>query len=191
MNLKLHIVLHMTDEQRNEENGDADGTLLPPPPGGPQVVNAEVPKTGISIETVAIISILVALIGSFLPWAKVFFVTINGTDGDGIITAIASAIALFLFYSSRRAIARQKTGQVQLGFAILCIAITAAIYIYDFANLTSLSDESSNEFFEISVQPQIGIIVGSIGAVVGTIACSMIWNKRRNPKIAVVHYPTN
>jgi len=190
VNLKLHIVLRMTDEQKFQDNGD-DETLLPPPPSGPQVVNAEVPKTGISIETVAIISILVALIGSFLPWAKVFIVTINGTDGDGIITAIASGIALFLFYSSRRAIARKKTGQVKLGFAILCIAITAAIYIYDFANLTSFSDESSNEFFEISVQPQIGIIVGSIGAVVGTIACSIIWNKRRNPKIAVVHYPKN
>jgi len=62
---------------------------------------------------------------------------------------------------------------------------------YDFANLTSFSDESSNEFFEITVQPQIGVIIGSIGAVVGTIACSIIWNKRRNPKIAVVHYPNN
>ena len=182
----------MTDEQRNEENGDADGTFIPhPPPSGPQVVNAEVPKVGISIETVAIISILVALIGSFLPWARVFFITINGTDGDGILTAIGSGIALFLIYSSKRAIAKQKNGQIQLGFVILCIGITAAIYIYDFVNLTSLSDESSNDFIEISVQPQIGIIVGSIGAVVGTIACSMIWNKRRNPKIAVVHYPKN
>jgi hypothetical protein len=56
--------------------------------------------------------------------------------------------------------------------------------------LTSLSDESSNDFIEISVQPQIGIIIGSIGAVVGTIACSMIWNKRRNPKTVEVEYPT-
>ena len=189
--MKVHIVLCMTDDQKFQGNGD-DGIPIPPPPtGGPGVVNSEVPKTGISIETIAIISILVALIGSFLPWARVFFITINGTDGDGILTAIGSGIALFLIYSSKRAIAKQKNGQTQLGFAILCIAITAAIYIYDFVNLTSLSDESSNDFIEISVQPQIGIIVGSIGAVVGTIACSMIWNKRRNPKIAVVHYPKN
>ena len=182
----------MTDEQRNEENGDADGTFIPPPPAnGTGVVNAEVAKTKISIEAVAKVSLLVALIGSFLPWARVFFVTINGTDGDGIITAVLSSIALFLIYGSKRALARGKTGQVQLGFAVLGTGLTAAVYIYDFVNLTSLSDESSNEFFEISVQPQIGIIVGSIGAVVGTIACSMIWNKRRNPKIAVVHYPTN
>ena len=182
----------MTDEQKFEANIQNDMPLIPPPPpSGFVTTGAAVADAGTAIERVAIISSLVALVGSFLPWARVFFITINGTDGDGIITAIMSSIALFLIYSSRRALARGKTGQVQLGFAVLGTGLTAAVYIYDFVNLTSLSDESSNEFFEISVQPQIGIIVGSIGAVVGTIACSMIWNKRRNPKIAVVHYPTN
>jgi hypothetical protein len=102
-----------------------------------------------------------------------------------------SSVALFLIYSSRRAIARQKTGQKQIGIAILLLAITAVIYIYDFANLTSLSDEDSNDFIEISVQPQIGIIIGSIGAVVATISCLMVWNKRRNPNPVVVHYSSN
>ncbi len=181
----------MNDEQNFQEAGDRDDVVIPPPPAnGTGVVNAEVAKTKISIEAVAKVSLLVALIGSFLPWARVFFVTINGTDGDGIITAILSSIALFLIYGSKRALARGKTGQVQLGFAVLGTGLTAAVYIYDFVNLTSLSDESSNEFFEITVQPQIGIIVGSIGAVVGTITCSMIWNKRRNSKTTVVHYPT-
>ena len=86
----------MTDEQRNEENGDADGTFIPPPPAnGRGVVNAEVAKTKISIEAVAKVSLLVALIGSFLPWARVFFVTINGTDGDGIITAVCRQLLYF------------------------------------------------------------------------------------------------
>jgi hypothetical protein len=181
----------MTDEQRFEANTQNDMPLIPPPPPSGFVnTGAAVTDTGTSIERVAIISALVALVGSFLPWARVFIVTINGTDGDGIITAILSSIALFLIYGSKRALAREKTGQVQLGFAVLCAALTAAVYIYDFVNLTSLSDETSNEFFEITVQPQIGIIVGSIGAVVGTIASSMIWNKRRNPKPVVVEYPT-
>ena len=190
MNLRFHSVLHMTDEQKFQDNGVGETLIPPPPTGGLGVIKSEVPKTGISIETVAIISILVALIGSFLPWAKVFFVTINGTDGDGVITAILSSVALFLIYGSKRALAREKTGQVQLGFAVLCATVTAVVYIYDFVNLTSLSDEGSNEFFEITVQPQIGIILGSIGAVVGTIACSMMWNKRRNPKLVVVEYST-
>ena len=190
MNLRFHSVLHMTDEQKFQDNGDGETLIPPPPTGQPGVINSEVPKTGISIETVAKVSLLVALIGSFMPWAKVFFVTVNGTDGDGIITAILSSVDLFLIYGSKRALAREKTGQVQLGFAVLCATLTAAVYIYDFVNLTSLSDESSNEFFEITVQPQIGIILGSIGAVVGTIACSMMWNKRRNPKLVVVEYST-
>jgi hypothetical protein len=183
----------MNDEQNFQEGGDSPDVFSPPPPpptNGTGVVNAEVAKTKISIEAVAKVSLLVALVGSFLPWAKVFFVTVNGTDGDGIITAILSSIALFLIYGSKRALAREKTGQVQLGFAVLGATLTAAVYIYDFVNLTSLSDETSNEFFEITVQPQIGIIVGSIGAILGTIACSMLWNKRRNSETAVVHYPT-
>ena len=191
VNLRFHSVLHMTDEQNFQVGGDSAEVFIPPPPAnGSGVVNEEIAKTKISIEAVAKVSLLVALIGSFLPWARVFFVTVNGTDGDGIITAILSSIALFLIYGSKRALVREKTGQVQLGFAVLCAALTAAVYIYDFVNLTSLTDESPNEFFEITVQPQIGIIVGSIGAVVGTIASSMIWNKRRNPKPVVVEYPT-
>ena len=172
----------MTDGQIFGESNQSNESVIPPPPSGaPAPIGKTSTASGISSETVAIVSSLVALVGSFLPWARVFFVTINGTDGDGILTAILSSIALFLIYSSRRAIARQKTGQKQLGIAILSLAITAVIYIYDFANLTSLSDENSNDFIEISVQPQIGIIIGSIGAVVATISCLMVWKKRRNP----------
>ena len=181
----------MTDEQRFEANTQNDMPLIPPPPPSGFVnTGAVVTDTGTSIERVAIISALVALVGSFLPWARVFIVTINGTDGDGIITAILSSIALFLIYSSRRALAQKKTGQVQLGFAVLSMAIAAIVYIYDFANLTSLSEEESNEIIQITVEPQIGIIIGTIGAVVGAISCFMLWNKRRNPKLVVVEYST-
>ena len=94
--------------------------------------------------------------------------------------AIMSSIALFLIYGSRRALAQKKTGQVQLGCAVLSMAIAAIVYIYDFANLTSLSEEESNEIIQFTVEPQIGIIIGTIGAVVGAISCFMLWNKRRN-----------
>ena len=61
------------------------------------------------------------------------------------------------------------------------MAIAAIVYIYDFANLTSLSEEDSNELIQITVKPQIGIIIGTIGAVVGAISGFMHWNKRQNP----------
>ena len=171
----------MTDEQKFEANIQNDMPLIPPPPpSGFVTTGAAVAGAGTSIERVAIISSLVALVGSFLPWARVFFITINGTDGDGLITAIMSSIALFLIYGSRRALAQKKTGQVQLGFAVLSMAIAAIVYIYDFANLTSLSEEEANEIIQITVEPQIGIIIGTIGAVVGAISCFILWNKRRN-----------
>ena len=171
----------MTDEQNSQGNHQNNDPVFPPPlTSAPINIGGKVAQSGISSETVAIVSTLIALVGSFLPWARVFFITVNGTDGDGLITAIFSSIALFLIYASKRAMSRQKTGQVQLGFAIACVALTAIVYIYDFANLTSLSDEESNEIIQVTVEPQIGIIIGTIGAVVGAISCFMLWNKRRN-----------
>ena len=91
----------MTDEQRFEANTQNDMPLIsPPPPSGFVTSGAAVANAGTSIERVAIFSALIALVGSFLPWARVFIVTINGTDGDGIVTAILSSIALFLICSS-------------------------------------------------------------------------------------------
>ena len=149
------------------------------PPAPPYKSIPAPPHKSISAESVAIVSVLVALVGSFLPWARVLFLTVNGTDGDGMFTAVLSAITLFLIYSSKRAIANKATGRKQLGLATSFIAIATAIYVYDLANLTSLTSDDSDEFFEITVQPGFGIIIGTIGAIVGTITCAILFRKAK------------
>jgi hypothetical protein len=74
----------MTDEQKFEANIQNEIPLLPPPPpSGFVTTGAAVADAGTAIERVAIISSLVALVGSFLPWARVFFITINETGSQG------------------------------------------------------------------------------------------------------------
>ena len=137
-------------------------------------------------ESVAKVALLVALIGSFLPWARVLFFTINGTDGDGIITAIASGLALILIFVASNRMASNRSASGTLIIATLSAVVAAGVYVYDFINVTSLSDDTSSDFIEISVEPQIGLIIGSVGAVVGALATIGLASrsiKRRTPSV--------
>lgn len=126
-----------------------------------------VPKS----ELVAKIALGVAVIGSFMPWARVLFFTVNGTDGDGIITALTAGLALILVFVAARRDANGQSSFSTLAWGAVAAVIAAAVYVYDFVNVSSISDESADDMFDISVQPQIGLIAGSIGAVIGAVAC--------------------
>lgn len=126
-----------------------------------------VPKT----ELVAKIALGVAVVGSFMPWARVLFFTVNGTDGDGIITALTAGLALILVFVAARRDASGRSPFATLAWGAVSSLIAAAVYVYDFVNVSSISDESADDMFDISVQPQIGLIAGSIGAVIGAVAC--------------------
>ena len=152
--------------------GQSPEPQLPPPTtsNDPSATYKVDKQQTIRIETVAKVALLVALIGSFLPWARVFFFTINGTDGDGIITAIASGLALILIFVASNRTASNRSASGALVIAALSAVVAAGVYVYDFINVTSLSDDTSNDFIEISVEPQMGLIIGSVGAVVGALA---------------------
>jgi len=125
-------------------------------------------------------ALLAALVGSFLPWARVWFITINGTDGDGVITAIASLAALGFFFGRNRTPGK-VTGLTITAF--LASAIAAVVYVYDIINISSLasaSDSSEDDFFEVSVTPQFGLIMGAAGAVVSTvILAKLVFSKTK------------
>jgi hypothetical protein len=114
-------------------------------------------------------ALLAALVGSFLPWARVWFITVNGTDGDGVITAATSLVALGFFFGRNRT-AGKVTGLTITAFVFSAIA--AIVYVYDIINISSLasaSDSSDEEFFDIAVTPQFGLIMGAAGAIVATV----------------------
>lgn len=103
-----------------------------------------------------------AFIGSFLPWARVLFVTVNGTDGDGVITALTAAgAALCLFLATREEPVQRKLLIAALLLSVAC----AAVYLYDANQLAGEYGEDAGMFGEITVQPQMGLYLGVLGAI--------------------------
>lgn len=176
----------MSDDKSTADGYENLGSVIPPPPGSPghQTAFRVEPRKQLNSELTAKVALSIALIGSFLPWARVLFFTVNGTDGDGIITAAASGLALLLIFVGARKKASNESPFGSLTGGAISASLAAAVYVYDFVNLNSISDESSNELFEISVQPQVGLIGGSIGAVVGAVVCIQLALRARRDRKA-------
>lgn len=107
-----------------------------------------------------------AFLGSFLPWARVFFVTVNGTDGDGNITAISSAAAAIALAVALRS---RPANRALLFVALALSAVCAGVYLYDSNQLTSafVDEADAGMFGEIEVTPQLGLYLGAFGAILG------------------------
>jgi hypothetical protein len=107
------------------------------------------------------------LLGSLLPWAQVnaglFSRSVNGTDGDGIITlGLAAGIVALLFTM----VLKPGSSRGGLICVLVCGLIALAVTGYDAANITRLADES---FVEVEVGIGLyaclgGAIAASIGA---------------------------
>jgi hypothetical protein len=111
-----------------------------------------------------------AFIGSFLPWARVLFVTVSGTDGDGNITALTAAgAALCLFLATRDEPAQRRF----LVGALLLSVVCAGVYLYDANELTRAPAEDAGLFGEVTVQPQMGLYLGVLGAILA-VGCMLL-----------------
>ncbi|SRR5712691_518139 len=105
-----------------------------------------------------IASVVVMVIGSFGPWAKILgFVTVNGTDDghDGwvvIVSAAVGAVALLLFWAKAR---------WWLIFAELAAGVGLATTIYDRVDLGGTS--GGFDFGQIA-DPGWGIYVAMFGS---------------------------
>ena len=176
----------MSDNNSTADGKDHLDSAIPPPPGSPghQASFRVQPRKPLNSELIAKVTLSIALIGSFLPWARVLFFTVNGTDGDGIITAAASGLALILVFVGTRKRSSNESPFGSFTGGAISASLAAIVYVYDFVNLSSISDESSNDLFEISVQPQVGLIGGSIGAVVGALVCIQLAIRARTDRKA-------
>ncbi len=103
-----------------------------------------------------------ALVGSFLPWATAGPFTVSGTDGDGSLTLIASLIAGGCYAYHLQDRASRKGVRIA---ALVLMAITALIYVIDFADISSMVD---NDLIDVS--PGIGLILGTVGSIAAVIS---------------------
>lgn len=119
---------------------------------------------------VAFIALGAAFLGSFLPWVRVLFVTVNGTDGDGNVTAILSLAAAVLLTVAVRTSQRQF---LLSSLASACAAGTVGLFVYNLGRFGDFGSSSSNgdELFKVSVTPQLGLVLGTFGAAVAVVCC--------------------
>lgn len=116
------------------------------------------------------VAALVVVIGAFLPWAKVMgFISIAGTDGDGMYTLAAGVVGIFCCVVKK----------VPIWVTLILGLVVVGVIGYDGYNLLAMNDAASSVAteenpFAAMAQVSIGIgayatVLGGIGMIVGTI----------------------
>lgn len=130
---------------------------------------------------VAAICLFLMFFCSFMPWGRVAVITFNGTDGDGIITAVLSLAAAGALLAAWRGTANRSA------LAWLSAGLTfagGALYLFDAARLAKgASDltESGDNVFGISVTLGFGLFLGVAAGVVGAFYVAIVaWRMRRH-----------
>ena len=147
----------------------------PPQPVSPDY-SASVYGPAKSISPVFIgswVAIGLAFIASFLPWATVIGISIEGTRGDGKLTALLTLLAAILF-----GVAKAHSREIKRGFVIgSLIAMVPAllIYIYDLINIARIGGSNDpNAFIQISVSPGIGLYLGVLASIAAIVMLALI-----------------
>lgn len=128
----------------------------PAPPGPPP---APVPSGYSTAEKVALGGAGLAALGSLLPWASVTSIfgtiSVNGTDGDGIITLVLAIVAGGLVLARKAPVA-----------ALVLLAIVALVAVIDIADIAgAVDDEELGDFATVSVG--FGLWLVALGAAAG------------------------
>ena len=129
-----------------------DDSLPPPPP----------PRQRLSIAArLALIAFGTAFVTSFLPWVRVLFVSVNGTDGDGVISLVAAGIGFGSVVLSERSTRKVLAIHIMI---VASGALTSLVFVYNLADVSRTAGESANDIFDLQVSPQFGLVVGAVVA---------------------------
>lgn len=94
-------------------------------------------------------------LGSFLPWARAGFISLAGTDGDGVFTLIGGVIIVALTLAKKQSRA--------VGVIVMLIAVGGGLIAYNvFDNLDSDSIGT-------------GLYVAGLGAFIAAVASIQLW----------------
>ena len=114
--------------------------------------------------TLLVCGILV-VVGSLGPWATFLFVSANGTDGDGVLTLIFGVVVLVVAVLR---LMRPAERQWLPWLAFVLLALSAAIGIYNWADISSTGD---GELLGVNVG--WGLVVTTLAAIAG--AAVALW----------------
>jgi len=127
-----------------------------------------------ALVIVAYIALGLAFVASFMPWATVLVFTVNGTQGDGVITLITALVAAAFLLGWHIGKAHSKG---LLVCAIIATALTGLIFWYDMIDIARVAHDSStasDSLFHVSVSPGSGLYLGSIATVVALVLEALI-----------------
>lgn len=115
----------------------------------------------------ALVALAVAFVASFLPWVRVLFISVNGTDGDGMISLFTAGLGFgFVFLSER--ISRRLL--LVHAAAIVSASLTSLVFVYNLADVSRTARTSTNELFDLQVSPQFGLIAGAVASPIALFA---------------------
>lgn len=139
-----------------------------------QVREAKLASPAGPMFTAGLVSAAVVVVGALLPWATVSTafgtVSVNGTEGDGVLTlgggVVAAALLLF---------GRGRKGAAVVA-AIVGMLVTL-VGVYDLANVSSAAAEAANQFARGSAGAGLWLTVVGGGAMT---LCSAVAAARAN-----------
>jgi hypothetical protein len=149
----------------------------PPPHSPPSIASPATTPTGFGNAPIIVWFVLGAAVlvcmGSLGPWATISFLTVNGTDGDGVITLILGLIAgtMALLQAAGRGIWAPIV-------AAVCFSLSALTGIIDWADLERTFEGS---FFGNTVSVGWGLVVMTFAAAAGAILSFVSLFVRRRP----------
>ena len=159
--------------------GTAAGSSPPPAPpatagsGAPAAPAAAVPSGDLKrLAQVIIGGGALLVLGSLLPWASVraFFgtVTVNGTEGDGVITLVIGAVIAFLGFRLLNGLSRKMT----IGALVLSVLMVALV-IFELADISSAISADEVDDLDVEVNPGTGLYLCGLGAAASTIGSAL------------------
>jgi len=128
----------------------------------------------------AVVASLVGVLGSFLPWAQVSVlfvrVDVDGTDGDGALTAVLGACAVVAVL-----VALRRGGRGWSIAGAVASAVAAAIALYYLVDIDGITDEVRGD--GIRVERGIGLWTCGVAFTVATVAflAATVSGSRRRP----------
>jgi hypothetical protein len=110
------------------------------------------------------------IVGSVSPWATVSTafgtLSINGTEGDGLITIAGGVVLLLLI------------GMTKHVGSIIVSALTGAVLVYDLFNVNANVSGGGNEFVNASVG--WGLWLATIGAVLAFLSSITLYQEAKS-----------
>jgi hypothetical protein len=160
---------------------DADLTpaapTVAPPPTAPTATTPPQSATtsnGWSRGTIVLCVGAVALgVGSIAPWAKasagIFSRSVNGTEGDGVITIVLAVVILLIALATSTATARRGL----LALALLCALGAGFVGIYDTVNVNDAAKRAEDASSFVNATVGWGLYVVIAGAALAAFGVAM------------------